>query len=53
MRSYGLDLRSIRLTVVKVVVSSKGTCNNCQFVEMLKYFLNCSNKIFDFLASNS
>ena len=29
MWSYGLDLRSIKLTVVKVVVSSKGTCNNC------------------------
>ena len=25
---YDLDLRSIRLTVVKVVVSSKETCNN-------------------------
>ena len=25
MWSYGLDLRSIRLTVVKVVVSSEGT----------------------------
>ena len=29
MWSYGLDLRSIRLTVVKVVVSSEGNCNNC------------------------
>ena len=29
MWSYGLDLRSIRLTVVKVVVSREGTCNNC------------------------
>ena len=29
MQSYGLDLRSIKLTVVKVVVSSEGTCNNC------------------------
>ena len=37
MWSYDLDLRSIRPTVVKVVVSSKGTCNN---------------EIFDFLASN-
>ena len=27
MRSYGLYLRSIRLTVVKVFVSSEGTCN--------------------------
>ena len=53
MWSYGLDLRSIRLTVVKVVVSSEGTCNNCPFVEVFNYFLNCSNNIFDFLASNS
>ena len=49
MWSYGLDLRSIRLTVVKVVVSNEGTCNNCLFVEVF----NCSNSIFDFLASNS
>ena len=53
MRSCGLGLRSIKLTVVKVVVSSEGTCNNCLFVEVLNYFLNCSNQIFDFLASNS
>ena len=53
MESYVLDLRSIRSTVVKVVVSSEGTCNNCLFVEVFNYFLNCSNKIFDFLASNS
>ena len=53
MWSYDLDLRSMRLTVVKVVVSSEGTCNNSLFVEVFKYFLNCSNKIFDFLASNS
>ena len=54
MWSYGLDLRSIRLTVVNVVVSSKGTCNNnCLFVEVFNYFLNCNNEIFDFLASNS
>ena len=52
MWSYGLDLRSIKLTVVKVVVSSEGTCNNCLFDEVLNYFLNCSNEIFDFLASN-
>ena len=50
---YGLNLKSIRLTVVKVVVSSEGTCNNCLFVEVFNYFLNCSNNIFDFLASNS
>ena len=53
MESYGLDLRSIKLTVVKVVVSSEGTCNNCLFVKVFNYFLNCSNKIFDFLASSS
>ena len=53
MQSYGLDLRSIKLTVVKVVVTSEGTCNNCLFVEMFDYFLKCSNEIFDFLATNS
>ena len=46
-------LRSIKLTVVKVVVSSEETCNNCPFVEVFNYFLNWSNKIFDFLTSNS
>ena len=34
MWSYGLDLRSIKLTVVKVVVSSAGKYNNCLFVEV-------------------
>ena len=29
MWSYSLDLRNIKLTVVKLVVSSEGTCNNC------------------------
>ena len=52
MWSYGFDLRSIRLTVVKVIVSSKGTCNSCLFVEVFDYFLNCSNEIFNFLTSN-
>ena len=52
MESYSLDLRSIKLTVVKVVVSSERTCNNCLFVEVLNYFLNCSNEILDFLASS-
>ena len=52
MWSYDLDL-SIRLTVEKVVVSSEGTCNDCLFVEVFNYFLNCSNGIFHFLASNS
>ena len=51
--SNTLDLRSIRLTVVKVVVSSEGTCNNCLFVEMFNNFLYYSNEIFDFLASNT
>ena len=53
MWSYSLDLRSIRLTVRKVVVSSKGTCNICLFVEVFNYFLKCRNEIFDFHASNS
>ena len=53
MWSYDLDLRSIKLIVVKVVVNSEGTCNNCLFVEVLNYFLNCSNEIFDFPTSNS
>ena len=53
MWSCGLDLRSIKLTVVKVVVSSEGTCNNYLFVKVFNYILNCSNEIFDFLASNS
>ena len=53
MWSYDLDLRSIKLTVVKVVVSSEGTGNNCLFVEVFNYFLNWSNEIFDFLASSS
>ena len=52
MESYGLDLRSIKSTVVKVVVSSEGICDNCLFVEVFNYFLNCSDKIFDFLASS-
>ena len=53
MESYGLDLRIIKSTVVKVVVSNEGTCNNCLFVEVFNYFLNCSSKVFDFLASSS
>ena len=40
MWSYGLGLGSIKLIVAKVVVSSKGTCNHCLFVEVLNYFLN-------------
>ena len=52
MWSHGLDLRSIKLTVVKVVVSSEGTCNNCLFVEMFNWFLDFSNEIFDFPANN-
>ena len=52
MWSYGLDLRSIKLTVIKVVVSSEETCNICLFVEVFNWFLDFSNEIFDFLASN-
>ena len=46
MWSYGLDLRSIRLTVVKVVVSSEGTCNNCLFVEVFNYTSQQKNFFF-------
>ena len=53
MWSYGLNLRSIKLTVVKVVVSSEEICNDCLFVAVFTYFLNYRNEIFDFLASNS
>ena len=53
MWSHGSDLRSIRLIVVKAVVSSEGTCNNCLFVEVFNYFLKCNDEIFDFLTSNS
>ena len=52
MWSYGLDLKSIKLTVVKVVVSSEGTCNDCLFVEVFNWILDFSNKIFDFLANS-
>ena len=52
MWSYGLDLRSIKLTVVKVVVSSDGTYNNCLFVEVFNWFLDFNNEIFDFPANN-
>ena len=52
MWSYGLDLRSIKLTVVKVVVSSEGTYNICLFVEVFNWFLDFSNEIFDFPANN-
>ena len=51
MWSYGLDLRSINLTVVKVVVSSEGICNSCLFLEVFNYFLKCSNEILDFLQA--
>ena len=43
----------IRLTVVKAVVSSEGTCNNCLFVEVFNHFLKYNNEIFNFLTSNS
>ena len=42
-----------RLTVVKVIVSSEGACNNCLFVEVFNYFSKCINEIFDFFTSNS
>ena len=45
MWSYGLDLQSIRLTVVKVFVRSERTCNNCLFVKVFNYFLKCSKEI--------
>ena len=32
MWSYGLDLKSISLTVVKVVVSSEGTCKKTVYL---------------------
>ena len=51
---YGnIGKKRVKLTVVKVVVSSEGTCNNCLFVKVFNYFLKCSNEIFGFLASNS
>ena len=39
--------------MVKVFVSSKGTCNNYLFNKVFNCFLKCGNKIFDFLTSNS
>ena len=39
MWAYGLGLRSIRLTVVKVVVSSGGIYNNSLFVEVFFFEL--------------
>ena len=36
-----------------MLLGSEGTCNNCLFVEVFKYFLKCSNKIFNFLTNNS
>ena len=53
MWSYGLNLKSIQLTVAKVFVSSEGTCNKCLLNEVFNYFLKCSNEIFDFLTINS
>ena len=34
MWSYNLNLRSNRSTLVKAVISSEGTCNNCLFVKI-------------------
>ena len=45
MWSYRLDLRNIRLTVAKAVVSIERTCNNCLFVEVFDYFFKCSKEI--------
>ena len=42
----------IKLTVVKVFVSSEGTYNDCLFVEVFNWFLDFSSEIFDFLANN-
>ena len=53
MWSYGSDLRSIKLTVVKVFVSSEGTCNNCLFNKVFNYFLKGSNEILEFVTRNS
>ena len=53
MWAYGLDLRSVKLAVVKVFESSEGTCNYCLFNEVFNYFLKCNNEMFDFLLSNS
>ena len=52
MWSYGLDLRSIKLTVVKVIVTSEETYNNCLFVKVFNWFFDFSNEIFDFLPNN-
>ena len=51
MWSCGLDLRSTGFTVVKVVVSSKGTCNNCLFVKVFKYFWSVETKYLIFLQA--
>ena len=51
MWSYGLNLRSVKLTVVRVFVSSKGTCNNCLFKEVFHYFLSVVTKYLIFLQA--
>ena len=51
MESHGLHLRSIKLSVVKVVVSSERTCNNCLFVEVFNYFLSCRTTYLIFLQA--
>ena len=53
MWSYGLNLRSNRLTDEKAFVSSEGICSNCLFVGVFDYYLKFCNDIFDFLTSNS
>ena len=51
MWSYSLDLRSIKLTIVNVAVSSEGTCNNRLFVEIFNYFLIVVTKYLIFLQA--
>ena len=46
-----IKLRSIKLTVVKVVVSSEGTRNNCLFVVVFNYFLDLVTKYLIFLQA--
>ena len=51
MWSYGLDLRSIKLTVVKVVVRSEGTYNNCYLLKCLIGFWILVTKCLIFLQT--
>ena len=51
MWSYGLYLRSIKLTVIKAVVSSEGTYNNSLFVEVFNDFWILVTKYLIFLQT--